>query len=592
VKALTLSALLAAQVALGQTSQPLPDFSLTRFTLNDGPSGGLGAATGDLLPRGQFHAFAALHYENNPLVYYRDGVRVGALVKDRLSVDLGVGYAFTSWLQLTANVPVVVSQHGDDLTTLAHVSSPSSSGLGSPRVAVRLGLVSQGGGGLAAQHGPLDVALQVGTALPFGVGQSFSVESGWNFAPQLSVGHAFSAVRLGAEVSALVRPQGVTLTTGSLKDQVGSQLGVKALVSTVGEGARFEFSGGTGVSLAGGTPPGFELLVGGRIPVGPLELFALLGPGFGNLPGTPTFRVYGGLGIRPETNVCDSGGPHTPKQCPDLDDDHDGVRNGVDQCPLEPEDLDGFEDEDGCPDPDNDRDGVPDALDRCPNEKGLASSDGCPVKDRDGDGVPDAVDQCPDEAGPRARKGCPFKDQDGDGVEDAVDQCPTEAGPKERKGCPLKDRDGDGVEDARDNCPDVKGTPENQGCPAEQKQLVEITSEKLVIKDKVFFATAKATILPRSFPLLNQVAAVIRNHPELKHLRVEGHTDDTGGRDINVRLSQSRADSVKAYLSHQGVEEERLDAKGFGPDRPADSNATEAGRANNRRVEFVIDGAD
>ena len=116
-----------------------------------------------------------------------------------------------------------------------------------------------------------------------------------------------------------------------------------------------------------------------------------------------------------------------------------------------------------------------------------------------------------------------------------------------------------------------------------------ITADKLVISDKIYFATAKATILPVSFPLLNQVAAVLRAHPEIPMITVEGHTDDQGSAKLNRKLSLNRAKAVKAYLEHQGVDGTRLNAQGFGPDRPADTNKTEAGRANNRRVEFIIE---
>jgi outer membrane protein OmpA-like peptidoglycan-associated protein len=307
--------------------------------------------------------------------------------------------------------------------------------------------------------------------------------------------------------------------------------------------------------------------------------------------------VLGGVGIRPDDNdPCSQSPKHTPQQCPDLDDDNDLILNAVDRCPLEPEDKDDFQDSDGCPDPDNDADGVPDVSDRCPRKKGPLANNGCPVMkvveiDTDGDGLTDAKDECPNEPGPVERNGCPLKDKDGDGVLDAEDECPDEPGPKERKGCPLKDKDGDGVEDRFDNCPEVKGPASNQGCPEKERQLVIITSGKLIIKEKVFFATAKATILPRSFPLLNNVAQVLRDHPEIQLVRVEGHTDSQGGREYNISLSQRRSNSVKDYLIHQGVDGIRLQAKGFGPDRPADSNKTDAGRSNNRRVEFVIRGA-
>lgn len=582
---------LALVLALPAFAQaPLPPFSLTRFTLNDAPTLGLTAASGDVLPRQRFRAFITFHYENNPLVLFRDEQRQGALVGNRLSTHLGVSYGFTSWLTAGLEVPIVLTQGGDDLTQVARVVSPDSAGLASPRISVRLGILSQRRAGLV-QQAPLDLAFQLATALPFGVGNALAVESGWNVFPQLSAGRDLGPVRIGGEIVGLIRPTQVTLATA--RDAVGSQLGLRALVSSTGEGVRFEGSFHTLLPLSSfETPVGFELLGGLRAPIGPIELFLVAGPGFGSQPGTPTVRVYGGVGLRPDLpDPC--AGQHTPQQCPDLDDDADGVLNRDDACPLQPEDRDGFQDLDGCPDPDNDADGVPDTRDRCPLQKGPLANNGCPAAkvvelDTDGDGLTDAKDDCPTEPGPAERKGCPLKDRDGDTVLDADDACPDQPGPVERKGCPLVDKDNDGTEDKFDNCPEQAGPAANQGCPDKQRQLVIITSDKLIIKEKVFFATAKATILARSFPLLNNVASVLRDHPELQLIRIEGHTDSQGGRDYNVTLSQRRANSVKDYLIHQGVDGTRLQARGFGPDRPADTNATDAGRTNNRRVEFVI----
>ncbi len=102
------------------------------------------------------------------------------------------------------------------------------------------------------------------------------------------------------------------------------------------------------------------------------------------------------------------------------------------------------------------------------------------------------------------------------------------------------------------------------------------------------FASGKSIIQPRSLPLLDQVARVLREHPEIERVRVEGHTDDRGKAEANRALSQARAEAVRDYLVKQGVEGGRLEAKGFGPDRPVTSNKTAQGRATNRRVEFVI----
>jgi outer membrane protein OmpA-like peptidoglycan-associated protein len=265
------------------------------------------------------------------------------------------------------------------------------------------------------------------------------------------------------------------------------------------------------------------------------------------------------------------------------DSDGDGIPDDIDRCPLDPEDFDGFQDEDGCPDPDNDGDGIVDKVDACPNTPGPIENRGCPVLDQDGDGVPDDQDRCPDTAGPKEFQGCP--DTDGDGIPDIDDKCPTEPGPKENGGCPVLDRDHDGFPDAIDKCPDVPGVAPD-GCP-KKYTLVEVKKDRIAIKQQVHFASAKWKVLPDSFPLLDQVALVLKDYPNMK-ISVEGHTDTVGAETMNMKLSQARAEDVRAYLIKKGVAEDRLEAIGFGPTKPIASNKTETGRAQNRRTEFRI----
>ncbi|MCK5798671.1 MAG: OmpA family protein [Deltaproteobacteria bacterium] len=260
--------------------------------------------------------------------------------------------------------------------------------------------------------------------------------------------------------------------------------------------------------------------------------------------------------------------PPKPKPKP-KDRDGDGCLDPVDKCPDQAEDVDGFEDQDCCPDPDNDKDGIPDKLDQCPNraedKDGFEDADGCPDLDNDGDGIPDALDKCPNQP------------EDHDGFEDA-------------DGCPDADNDKDKIPDIKDKCPnqpeDYDGDKDDDGCPDKYK-LVVVTKKKLELKQKVFFATARTRILPRSFALLNEVANVLKDMPKI-NVRIEGHTDSRGSARYNQRLSQGRADSVRRYLIQRGVGASRMTAFGYGEDRPVASNRTRDGRAMNRRVEFVI----
>jgi outer membrane protein OmpA-like peptidoglycan-associated protein len=117
---------------------------------------------------------------------------------------------------------------------------------------------------------------------------------------------------------------------------------------------------------------------------------------------------------------------------------------------------------------------------------------------------------------------------------------------------------------------------------------VEVTKERLEIKDRIQFATGKTTLLTTSYPLLDEVAQVLNAHEEVALVEIQGHTDSRGATDANQKLSQGRAESVRTYLVGKGVAPGRLDAKGYGESRPIADNATAGGREANRRVEFTI----
>ena len=280
-----------------------------------------------------------------------------------------------------------------------------------------------------------------------------------------------------------------------------------------------------------------------------------------DVPGLPQFKGCpdtDGDGIPDPEDECPTvPGPPETHGCPVAkDSDGDGIPDDIDRCPLDPEDKDGFQDEDGCPDPDNDGDGIVDRLDACPNDPGPLENQGCPIMDRDGDGVPDNEDKCPDVPGP-----------------------------KENAGCPDTDRDGDGIPDRLDKCPDKFGPPPD-GCPRVYT-LLEVKKEKIEIKEQVHFATAKWKVLPDSFKLLNQVASVLNDFPKMR-VSIEGHTDNVGGEAANMRLSQARAGAVRDYLISKGTSPARLEAVGYGPTKPIASNKTPRGKAANRRTEFRI----
>jgi outer membrane protein OmpA-like peptidoglycan-associated protein/outer membrane protein W len=279
--------------------------------------------------------------------------------------------------------------------------------------------------------------------------------------------------------------------------------------------------------------------------------------------------VYKEFGRAAPTRPIDDDIDDMPPRVADAD--GDGIPDDIDQCVNEPEDFDGFEDEDGCPDLDNDNDGIPDTADRCKDEPedldGFQDDDGCPDPDNDGDGLMDAEDGCPNEAedmdGFQDEDGCPDLDNDGDGVPDAQDQCGIDH--------PKMMETWNGFEDD-DGCADVV-----------PKAVQKFTG----VIQGITFKTDSDEILKPSFKKLEPAVKVLNDYPGLK-LEIQGHTDDQGDRDHNVDLSQRRAEAVRQYFIGKGISEDRLVARGYGPDAPLVNKKTKAARAKNRRVEFKL----
>lgn len=301
-------------------------------------------------------------------------------------------------------------------------------------------------------------------------------------------------------------------------------------------------------------------------------------------------------GVPDKKDLC----PNTPAEafglidlhgCP-LDADGDGIPDYRDKCPATPKEAFGKVDSLGCP-LDTDGDSVPDYKDKCPDTPkeaiGKVDSLGC-VLDTDGDGVPDYKDKClntPKEAiGKVDSLGCPL-DTDMDGVADYLDKCPSTVkearGAVGKDGCPL-DSDGDGVLDYLDKCPKVKGVAANKGCPEVKKEIKALFKKAL---QGIQFETGKYIIKPVSFKLLNEIAKNLVLNPTYL-VEVQGHTDNVGNRDANKELSMKRAEAVKDYLVKAGVDAKRLSSNGYGDTQPVVPNTTAKGRAQNRRVEFIV----
>ncbi len=130
-------------------------------------------------------------------------------------------------------------------------------------------------------------------------------------------------------------------------------------------------------------------------------------------------------------------------------------------------------------------------------------------------------------------------------------------------------------------------TPKIVNLGKKERPHVKIV-DKIVITQKIHFAFNSSEVRPVSYPILDDVAELLRSNTQIRRLQVEGHTDSVGGDAYNLRLSNNRAQTVVKYLVGKGIAASRLTAIGYGESRPIADNNTAEGRAKNRRTEFTI----
>jgi outer membrane protein OmpA-like peptidoglycan-associated protein len=488
------------------------------------------------------------------------------LVDRRLTSTFQVGMGFTRYASLTVDVPLALLNDGWSLASLdgpgAVATSGGGGGIGDIVVQPKFAVLDR-------DYQPVGLAVVVPVGLPTGAQRDFLGEGGVTVTPTVVFEVSNAPVRsraytFRAAVNGGYRVRGAA----RLRDvSVGNELVYAAAVGVHPVDPleiTAELHGASFGARAAQNPA--EALLGAKLLLGPL-VAVNVGGGAGILGGigAPDYRVFGGFTVAPSFDPAAR------------DSDGDKLADRLDKCPKDPEDLDGYQDDDGCPEADNDADGRDDATDACPDDPedddGFMDNDGCPDVDNDNDGIPDAKDRCADK--PETLNG----NLDDDG-------CPDDEG--------MGDNDADGFPDDIDRCPydpeDLNGFEDEDGCPDERLKnaRVVVTKGAIKITEVIYFDTGKASIQSRSYDLLDELSRVVAEHPELRKIRIEGHTDAVGNDLSNLKLSQARAESVSAYLQSKGIEGSRLDAAGFGEMRPIASNDTDDGRAQNRRVEFII----
>ena len=558
----------------------------------------LNVSTSALLGHLRFGAGLFFTFEDDPLTVVQNADHsaiVSRAVDQRLLGELSVAFGLFGRFSLGLAMPVALTEGGDDLAFFGRTGHKiAGTAPGDLRVVPKVLILDP------ADFGGFGLHIAAPIHIPTGDQDSFLSDGGVGVTPTLGLDYRTDGgVVVALNAGFRLRPKRVAynyVSDDAIEWGVGLEVPIVEPLAVLGTafGAidtakskdPVDFtkdSTDTGVTVEGVLALQLDLGVG-------LALTAGAGGAIVRGVGSPDVRAFLGL------DWSSGRGPQ--------DTDGDGILDPDDKCPEQAEDVDGFEDHDGCPDLDNDGDGIPDNADGCPNDPedkdGFEDQDGCPDPDNDGDGVADALDKCPtekeDKDGFQDDDGCPDPDNDGDGIPDAADKCPDQAEDKDGladdDGCPETDADGDGVPDETDKCPDrpetKNGFQDEDGCPDTKSKDVEVTAQAIRIKKSVYFARGLDTILPNSFTILDSVAEVLRDNAFITKVRVEGNTDSEGPDDLNLELSQRRAESVIAYLVTKGVTADRLEAKGYGETQPIATNATPLGRAKNRRVEFKI----
>jgi outer membrane protein OmpA-like peptidoglycan-associated protein len=544
-------------------------FYLDRIQMSGAPDDGFTVPRPRLYPKTRFYGMAALGYSLNPLrkETVTDDPQALRSVEDpvqhQIITYLTAGAEIAGRLGLSASLPIALFQSGGDPGSLTSQGVGDGFGTNTAdfmdlRLEARLPLVHSASG---------KFHWGVGGAIWLPTGNHFALagDDGVTGYPYTNLEFDFSKFFLAFTIGPHFRPTsaidntaGALFLASDLRWALGGYVPIRDGKYQVG----LELWGTTGITSEriNGTSPDteskffkskntdLEWLLQGRMAVDKeRRVWAMAGAGTRLMSGygAPDLRVLVSIGYWFPIKDTNPSAPARQWRAPpqvdqEADRDHDGFPDSIDKCPDIPEDG-------RPPDP----------------------ADGCPAgADRDGDGIPDEMDKCPDvpedKDGVEDEDGCPETDADNDGIPDESDKCPTEPGPASK-------------------------IAEKNGCP----QLTKLQSDGTIqLLEPIQFEFNKSTIKAVSFPILDEVVALMKSRPKIR-VGVYGHTDSVGGDEYNLRLSKSRAAACLRYLVDKGgISGGRLESEGYGKTKPVDTNDTPEGRAKNRRVDFKILGGD
>ncbi|MDI1448142.1 OmpA family protein [Polyangium sp. 6x1] len=529
--------LLAALLALA-TPARAADIALPRFQPSFAGDRMLGVqspyAAGDFT----FHGMLLVDYARNPYLYETDaGATAYEVVGRQLFLHANATYSMWNRLAVNLDVPVALVQTGN-----ADIS-PTTPDFGDIRLGARVRIYG-------AYEDPLQIGIGAYLWIPTGTG-AFVTDGYVRGLPQVLLGGQLGdrwvwSFALGPEIrDARSTDDGVVLGTALTG---GAGIGV-----LLGQDRALQIGPELTISQvlldATSQNRNIELALHGRYRfLDNYEAGMSFGTGLSEGVGTPLFRVVAMVA-------------YTPFLSQRLrDSDGDGILNDQDACPEVRGDRSVYAVENGCPSVyrkranDADGDDVIDDQDACPRVYGIPQSD-------------------------ETRNGCPLDDAEEEALlEQYRDNRPDSKG----------DADGDGLGDAVDACPEEKGAPSEvaakNGCP----EAVRVTDREIVLLRELLFDTGRATLRSSSRQMLEEVAEVLFQHPEITRIEVQGHTDNRGTLPRNDALARQRAQAVRDLLVRRSIDPSRIVIKGFGPTAPVATNTTPEGRQRNRRATFVI----
>ncbi len=555
--------------AAGQASaqnvpyDPAVDVQLFEYAV--GPKSFLTVTDADVQAPGAFNVDMLVTFLTDPFTIYNtdatgsglEGTRT-EVVQSVLAGEVSGAYGVMDKLQVGVSLPLIFSMSGQGLdpnTAMAGSDGLQISGIGDLRAEAKYHVYDSGPFALAATGG-LTLPSSFGAGGNEFIGDDLPTVRA-HLAAQWT--NADGKLTFGANTGVIFRKPRTIYSS-----KVGQQLTYGAAgafhindrVTVIGE--VFGRSALTALDLSASPLEG----VGGLRVKATRTLSVLAGGGAGLVQGigSPGVRAFVSVGWAPDFR----------------DSDHDGIRNDKDKCPIEAEDIDGFEDSDGCPDLDNDNDKRLDSEDKCPNEKedidGFEDEDGCPEKDNDKDGIDDVDDRCPNDAEdglqPYPHDGCPGtkRDSDDDGVMDADDKCPDDVedqdGFEDWDGCPDPDNDGDGVLDDDDKCPvcsAAAGDADGDGCPdlapPVDERIAHMDGDRVVLGASITFDRHDKLTSPGS-KLAASAGALMLGQREVAKWAIvvavaKGHSE----RRAQIHADR-RADAIKEALARVGVKED------------------------------------